>query len=479
MNHDQTPLFDALHKHTTHLPVSFHVPGHKNGQILPEKARHYFQRMLPIDVTELTGLDDLHAPEDVIQEAESLLAAAYGVKESFFLVNGSTVGNLTMILASFNEEDMVFVQKNCHKSVLNALKLAKLQPVFIEPDYNHDWKVATGLSISSVEAAYQAYPEVKGIILTYPNYYGFTYDLKSIIEFCHAMDMVVLVDEAHGAHFIAGTPFPLSAVQLGADMVTQSAHKTLPAMTMASYLHLNSNRIDRQRVIFLLQALQSSSPSYPLMASLDLARSFIATYDKKDKDNLIMQRKAFLESLKHIDCIKVLTHTDNGDILKIVIQSTKGQSGFALQKKLEKAGVFPELADSHNVLLIFPLLKSDTEFDLNAISQRIKRAFLFPEEQTLPSNRSYPLPMNRKIYSCLSLNYREQAKKGKTFISLNQSIGRVSAEIIIPYPPGIPLVMEGEEITLGQIKELKQLIKLGARFHGGEYLHEQKIKVFE
>jgi arginine/lysine/ornithine decarboxylase len=478
MDHKKTPLFEALQQHNQVRPISFHVPGHKNGAIFPQEAGQFYHPLLSIDVTELTNLDDLHSPETVIKEAEVLLADIYQSKQSFFLINGSTVGNLTMILASFKEDDIVFVQRNCHKSVLNGLKLAKLKPIFIEPDFNEEWKVPTGISKALIEDAYQAYPEGKGVILTYPNYYGFAFDIKQIIDFCHSHDLVVLVDEAHGAHFIAGDPFPPSSLQLGADMVVQSAHKTLPAMTMSAFLHINSERIARDKVRFYLQALQSSSPSYPLMASLDLARSYIGTYSEKDKEYLRKQLKAFINELKGIASINVLYHSTGGDLLKIAIQSNKGISGFELQENLEKVGIFSELADPHNVLLVFPLLKSEADFRLLEITHLFKMAL---QESGEPNkSESYILQKkSKKTLTSLMIGYKDQVETPYKVIPISESIGKSSAEMVIPYPPGIPLLMEGEEITKEKVEELHQLMILGARFHGGAYLTEQKIKVFE
>jgi arginine/lysine/ornithine decarboxylase len=477
MNHQKTPLFDALQQHNKIRPISFHVPGHKNGSVFPQEASHFYNPLLLIDVTELTNLDDLHSPETVIQEAEALLADIYQSKQSYFLINGSTVGNLTMILASFKEDDIVFVQRNCHKSVLNGLKLAKLKPIFIEPDFNEEWKVPTGISRTSIEEAFHAYPTGKGVILTYPNYYGFAFDIKTIIDFCHSRNLVVLVDEAHGAHFIAGDPFPPSSLQLGADMVVQSAHKTLPAMTMSAFLHVNSERIPRDKVRFFLQALQSSSPSYPLMASLDLARSYIGTYSAKDKEYLRKQLKVFIKELKGISSINVLYHSTGGDILKIAIQSNKGLSGYELQKNLETAGIFSELADPHNVLLVFPLLKNETEFRLLEITNLFRMALEDPRE--LSKSNSLIVQKSKQILTCLSTGYKEQLETQSKVIPITDSIGTNSAEMVIPYPPGIPLLMEGEAITKEKVEELQLLMNLGARFHGGEYLTEQKIKVFE
>ena len=266
MNQSKTPLFDQLMKHHEGNPISFHVPGHKYGQVFPEKGRNYFSDILKMDATEITGLDDLHSAEGVILEAEKLLADLYRTQRSFFLVNGSTVGNLAMTLSTIKEDEIVLVQRNSHKSIMNGIKLANARPVFISPEYDLDYRVAGGLSYESVKSALIQYPNARAIILTYPNYYGMTVDLKSIIDLAHAHNIPVLVDEAHGVHFIAGDYFPPSAVELGADIVVQSAHKTLPAMTMGAFLHYQSRLVSSSNLQFYLQALQSSSPSYPLMA---------------------------------------------------------------------------------------------------------------------------------------------------------------------------------------------------------------------
>jgi arginine/lysine/ornithine decarboxylase len=477
MDHQKTPLYEALQLHIKSQPISFHVPGHKNGVIFPQQGGEFYQPLLSIDVTELTNLDDLHSPETVIHEAEALLTDIYQSKQSYFLINGSTVGNLAMILASFKEDDIVFVQRNCHKSVLNGLKLAKLTPIFIEPDFDEEWRVPTGVSRLSIEEAYQTYPTAKGVILTYPNYYGFANDIKAIIDFCHLHDLVVLVDEAHGAHFIAGDPFPPSSLQLGADIVVQSAHKTLPAMTMSAYLHVNSERIAIDRVRYFLQALQSSSPSYPLMASLDIARSYIGTYSDRDKKYLKQQLKAFITELKEISSITVLYHITGGDILKIGIQSKRGLSGYQLQKKLESVGVFAELADPYNVLLVFPLLKSDAVFPLIKLANLFKMV-LSETDESIESDK-FILQKVKQTITGLMIGYKAQEGTRCKVIPFQDSIGKSSGEMVIPYPPGIPLLMEGEEITKDKVEELHQLLSLGARFQGGAYLKEQKIKVFE
>jgi len=264
MDQNKTPLLDQLIFHHKKNPLSLHVPGHKYGRLLDYSKYSAYRGILQLDATELSGLDDLHSPEGVILEAEMLLSEAYGTERSYFLVNGSTVGNLAMILAVLQKGDIVLVQRNCHKSVLNGIELAQAKPVFLGPDYDEDWGVTGGVSPEITARALAMYPGAKALIVTYPSYYGMVNDLQRIIKQAHDVNIPVLVDEAHGAHFISGGNFPKSALQFGADIVVQSAHKTLPAMTMGSYLHLNSKRIERDRLEHYLHILQSSSPSYPV-----------------------------------------------------------------------------------------------------------------------------------------------------------------------------------------------------------------------
>ncbi|SDN82910.1 aminotransferase class I/II-fold pyridoxal phosphate-dependent enzyme [Bacillus sp. OK048] len=471
---NRIPLYEALIEHNQKKTISFHVPGHKSGAIFHQQAQTIFQDILKMDATELTGLDDLHSPEGVIKEAEELLADLYQVKKSFFLINGSTVGNLAMILSVCEKDDVILVQRNCHKSVLNALKLAKARPVFLEPDYHQDWKTATGVSKEIVGKAISLYPKAKAMILTYPNYYGMVYDLKSVIDLAHLHNIPVLVDEAHGPHFIIGEPFPASAIQLGADMVVQSAHKTLPAMTMGSYLHINSERIYINRVREYLQILQSSSPSYVIMASLDLARNYLATYEQRDIAYLQREIAHFKKELSTIQSIKVLEYPDSlGDTLKVTIQSRSKLSGFELQKRFEEMGIYTELADPFNVLLVLPLLKENQDYPFLEASRKIKAA--------LADVPIHPLEEQLNIYtgtiSELSIPYDKLSDVKKEAVVISEAAGHVCGETIIPYPPGIPLLLIGELITEEKINQLIQLMNTGARFQGGSFLDKNLIHI--
>ncbi|ETI65968.1 aminotransferase class I/II-fold pyridoxal phosphate-dependent enzyme [Neobacillus vireti] len=471
----KTPLYQAVLDHAAKQPISFHVPGHKQGLINQPEANAAFKDLLQIDATELSGLDDLHAPEDVILEAETLLAELYQTEKSFFLVNGSTVGNLAMIMAVCEEDDHVLVQRNCHKSVLNALKLTKARPVFLEPEYNQDWKAAGGIKLETVKEAINLYPEAKAIILTYPNYYGLVNDLEGIITEAHLHHIPVLIDEAHGPHFIIGDPFPASATQMGADIVVQSAHKTLPAMTMGSFLHINSQLINLNKVKEYLGMLQSSSPSYPIMASLDIARNYLATYNVKDLSFFLTNLSCFKEELSKIPAIKVLDFPNNqGDPLKITIQSRCGLSGFELQNRLEQHSIYPELADPYNVLLILPLLKAGQSYPFEAAAAKIKQALIDIPVQELKED----IHVDRQNISGLAIPYKDMEKLPQKEVSIEKALDLVCAETVIPYPPGIPLLLKGEAITIDKLNQLNRLLQSGARFQGSSPLKKGRIKIF-
>lgn len=476
MNQKKRPLYEALLAHINSRPVSFHVPGHKYGEVFPAAEGEYFRPLLQIDATELSGLDDLHSPEGPILEAEQLLADLYHVKTSFFLVNGSTAGNLAMIMAGSEENQIVLVQRNSHKSVLNALKLAKVKPIFLEPEYNAEWKIAAGVRLETVEQAFCQYPEAKALILTYPNYYGMTYELERMIELAHGRGIPVLVDEAHGPHFIVGSPFPHSATQLGADIVVQSAHKTLPAMTMGSFLHFNSRYINIEKLKEFLHIFQSSSPSYPIMASLDVGRSYLAEYAQRDLEYVVNKIQTLKDGLAGIPGIKVLDDSTGwADPLKLTIQSTSGLSGFSLQKKLEMQGIFTELADPYNVLFVFPLLKENQGYPIEETIQKVKTALKGSDAKPLKEIVPY---QNRNKITSLAVSYQKMANLEEAEVPIKEAINLVAAETVIPYPPGIPLLLTGEKITSEKVENLLRLIENQARFQGGSLLKHGRLKIF-
>lgn len=479
MDQTKTPLFDALVNFNNINKVSYHVPGHKNGQVFMEKGKVFYEALLAIDATELSGLDDLHAPEGPIMEAELLLADLHKVQKSFFLVNGSTVGNLAMIMATCGEGDTVLVQRNCHKSILHGLMLANANPVFLTPSLYDEWGVPGGINIETVSTALHMYPETKAIILTYPNYYGLAEDLGPIIQLAHEKGIPVLVDEAHGAHLSIGDPFPKSAVQLGADVIVHSAHKTLPVMTMGSYLHVNSAFLSIERIQFYLQMLQSSSPSYPIMGSLDLARAYLASFTEEDRNVLVQVIAEYKTHLSRISEIEVLEPPKGVlvDPLKISIKSRCGLSGYELQSLLEEVGIYTELADPQNVLLVLPLLKMGQSYPFLKTVDKIESVLKGKAGKHVISPNY--LWKESSIITPLELSYSRMKSGHTKQISFSEAAGQISAEMVIPYPPGIPLIMSGEKITVEKMKILKNLLAHRSRFHGGSALANGKLKIYE
>ncbi|MEC1665602.1 aminotransferase class I/II-fold pyridoxal phosphate-dependent enzyme [Bacillus halotolerans] len=471
-----TPLYHALIQHARRNSHSFHVPGHHNGDVFFDEAKTIYNPLLTIDLTELSGLDDLHHPSGVIKEAQDLVSQLYGSAESFFLVNGTTVGNLAMILSVCGPGDTILIQRNCHKSVFHAVDLAGAEPVYLAPDIDEIMHVPTHVSLDTIKEALKAYPNAKGLVLTNPTYYGHSADLTEIISEAHQYEIPVLVDEAHGAHFVLGKPFPASALQMGADIVVQSAHKTLPAMTMGSYLHLNSNKIERNRVADYLNRLQSSSPSYPIMASLDLARAYLQYMIEEHKLSDVLQHiqliKQTFDSLAYAEAVEPANQRITTDPLKLTIRSKCGHSGFTLQKILERVNIFTELADENQVLLVLPLggKRRITAETIKKIDQEIEKT---PSDQMNVSAEWEAQPITVMPYPKKVLNTLQ-----KEYVGFDKAAGRLNAEDVIPYPPGIPMIMAGERITRESVQKLSRLISMKTHVQGNMKINEKQLLVY-
>ncbi|WJE15862.1 aminotransferase class I/II-fold pyridoxal phosphate-dependent enzyme [Halobacillus sp. ACCC02827] len=471
-DYKRAPLYEALQANIDRDPMSFHVPGHKYGRILPGEAEGILPSTLRIDATEVSSLDDLHAPEGVIKEAQHLAASFFRSDETFFLVNGTTVGNLAMIHAVCKPGEKLIVQRNCHKSVWNGLELANVSPVVISPAYEKETGRYSSITPSSIEQALKEHPDSKGVLLTYPDYFGRAYDLKEIARVVHSKGVPLLIDEAHGVHFHLGDPMPVPALEAGADVVVQSAHKMAPAMTMASYMHVQGKRVDKYVLRHYLQMLQSSSPSYPLMASLDLARKFLSTWREEEREAGLHWAVQVRDVFQSSPYWHVLQQGPRDDPFKITLEPAEG-SGFELAEALEKEGIVPELATSRQVLLILGLRP---HFSLQELKERIGkvdsalkkapgRATIAEEQITFPPIQT------------LEMRYTEMRDRKQEQAVLEDAVGLIAAEAVIPYPPGIPILMKGERIMEAHVSEIRRLLSLGARFHNVGM--EDGIRVFK
>jgi arginine decarboxylase len=492
---DRAPLFEKLTEHHRNGAISFHVPGHKFGKGLKpeEEVYTYYHHIMSIDGTEIAGFDDLHDPEEVIHEAQMLAADCFGAEETWFLIGGSTVGNLAIIHTLCERGDLLIVQRNVHKSVIHGLMLAGARAVFISPQVDQESGIAAGVRPVDVEEALRQYPDAKGVLLTNPNYYGMGVDLKQIAAITHHYDKPLVVDEAHGAHFGFHPSLPPSALSCGADVVVQSTHKMLSAMTMSSMLHVQGNRINRIILQKYLGMLQSSSPSYPLMASLDLARREMDV----DGGRLIEQGLAvveyFRDLMEHLPEYRILIHQEQQtaytdlDPFKITISDrTDTLSGPRLAQELEIRGCYPELSDSKNVLLLFTLhsTRGDAE-RLYKMLIEISNYYQLQKQETknIISNMN-EIPPFLPLSDPVSLDMRLYRQVSQTQMPLVRTlavfdaIGERSAEMVIPYPPGIPILYPGEQITLYTANLIMQLLENGIKFQGSDIGAHGTINVY-
>jgi arginine decarboxylase len=478
MDKQSAPLFERLIEHAAGNHVSLHVPGHKAGQGLEEEARPYYADLLRLDVTEISGLDDLHHPEEAIREAQRLAADCFGAEETFFLVNGSTVGNLAMILSVCRRGELLLVQRDVHKSVIHGLMLAGARAVFLSPEVDPETGLTLGLQAEVVEQALHKYPAAKGLLVTRPGYYGTAMPLEPIARLLHEAQKPLLVDEAHGAHFGFHPELPPSALSCGADAVVQSTHKLLTSMTMSAMLHVQGELVDRKEIKRYLTMLQSSSPSYPLMASLDLSRRQMHTMGEQLLEQGIAVVRQFTDRMSGLPRFQLLSEVRAGetagiqqDPFKVTLRDRAGGvSGFELKDRLEARGCFVELADPQSVLLVFSLASTEADAGrlVDALTE-ISGALEEPETSGaaagsgLPSLAYSAIPGLSEPVSFEEHVYRQ---KGTAQLPLEEAVGQSSAEMIVPYPPGIPVLCPGERISEEVIRYLARLAKLGARIHG-------------
>lgn len=473
----RAPLWEALAAYRNRRPARFHVPGHKGGTGLDPEAAPWLAGVCEVDVTELAGLDDLHKPEGVIAEAEELAAACFGAERTRFLVGGSTAGNLAFILAVCKPGDVLLVQRDAHKSVYNGLMLAGARAVLLEPRIDPDLGLPCGLRAEDVERALAKYPAAAGLVVTDPNYYGFGTDLAPIVAAAHRRGVPVLVDAAHGAHYGFHPQVPPSALASGADAVVQSAHKMLPALTMGALFHMQGGLLDREAVERALSAIQTSSPSYPVMASLDLARRQMALSGKALLGRALGVARMLTEGLLARPWLEVARPKADvrRDPLKVTFRDRSGRlGGRTLAGKLEERGCYPEMADPVFVTLALGLSTSEDEIRrlLEALDE-ISADFR-PAEQELgePIKNIYKSPFARDgrlaadVPEPVGFRFFRSGEGAVRSVPPEEAVGAVCAAAVVPYPPGVPLLVPGETVTAEAVRLLKAWQAAGAGIHG-------------
>ncbi|WP_188542540.1 aminotransferase class I/II-fold pyridoxal phosphate-dependent enzyme [Paenibacillus segetis] len=463
------PLYEALLEYKESAKASFHVPGHKDGQAYRtlHKASEYLTQVMDIDITEITGSDDLHHPEGIIKEAQQRAAQFFGADQTFFLVGGSTAGNLGLILSvCATPGDVLLVQRNVHKSVIHGLMLAHAKAVFLAPQIDEVSGLATIPSQTAVTEALRRYPNAKGLLVTSPNYYGMGSSLKPLVELCHDSGVPLLVDEAHGAHFGLHSVLPENALAQGADGVVQSTHKMLTALTMGAMLHVQGSKLDRKLLSQRLAMIQSSSPSYPIMASLDLSRSVLEAQGEVIFEDGLAAAQIIRDGIKKLPRFAVVEPRGTNDAytiqdpFKIVLYDVTGQwSGYELQEWLEAAGCIPEMSDDRYVVLALSqgTTRKDVDRLLQALEKLSENSAIHEVNQL--STWNIGSKFGDEVSSPVQFGLSPISEEMTEAVPIEQSAGRQAAEMIIPYPPGIPLLYPGETITdviLARLIELKK-----------------------
>ncbi|MBF1999454.1 MAG: aminotransferase class I/II-fold pyridoxal phosphate-dependent enzyme [Synechococcales cyanobacterium M58_A2018_015] len=469
LNQTQAPLLDTLRAVALRSRAAFHTPGHKQGQSAPVALRELLgAEVFRADLPELPELDTLFAPEGVIQQAQELAAAAFGAEQTWFLANGSTCGIEAAVLATCNPGDKLILPRNAHQSAIAALILSGAVPIVVEPVYDATWDMAHGITPDALKTALSEHADAKAVLIVSPTYYGVGSDIATLARLTHEHHLPLLVDEAHGSHFAFHPGFPESALAAGADLAVQSIHKTLSALTQAAMLHIQGSRINRQRLSKALQLVQSTSPSYLLLASLDAARQQMALAGQEYLSQTLALATYARHEIHQISGLALFELSNAGsatagftlDPTRLTLDFTQlGLTGFEADTILHQIlNVTAELPCRTH--LTFVLSLGNTAADIETLIQACRTLAARPLSP-LP-----PCPITPPPRPITALTPRDAFFAPAQAVPIAQAIGQVSAELICPYPPGIPLLFPGEVITAEAVAYLQQVRALGGNITG-------------
>ena len=482
MRSGETPLIRALQEYISGDPAYFRIPAHRFSRGVSAPLLELLgEKVFCADLTEAEGLDDLHAASGAIAEAQKLAAELWGSEESFFLVNGSTCGNEAMLLSCLRPGDKVLLARNVHKSVLMGLVLSGAEPVWMQPEHIPGWEIDGRITPETVARHLDAVPDCRAVMLVSPTYYGICSPLKEIAGICHERNIPLLVDEAHGSHLYFMNQAPCGAVQAGADLTVQSIHKTGGSMTQSSLLHIQGNRVDRTKLKESLAMVMSTSPSYVLMASLDGARQQLEVSGKD-----LMQKAAVLAEkcrggLKQIPGIDVLEDASS-DPLRIVFNAAAyGIAGTELQDILYRdGGISLELSDPVSAVAV--ITWGNTDEDIERLLCAVRRTAEQAAGQKKRNITEQTEPGTNRLFGItprVVCTPREAWYSEKTVCSLEDACGKTAGESIIPYPPGIPVLYPGEEITEEILKCVTGLRDGHVSLHGPEDSSLRTVRILQ
>ena len=484
MNHlDQTrtPLFDALKEYVNRDTLPFHVPGHKKGIGMDDEFKNFIgENPFKIDVTVFKLVDSLHHPKGPIKEAQELAADAYGADATFFSIHGTSGAIQAMIMSVVSDGDKIIVPRNVHKSVTAGIILSGAVPVYMEPELDKKLGIAHGVAPETVKQTLEVNPDAKAVLIINPTYYGVATDIKKIADIVHEYNIPLIVDEAHGPHLAFSDKLPTSALEAGADICAQSTHKIIGALTQGSLLHVKSKLVNPKRVQQVLNLMQTTSPSYILMASLDCARRQIALEGKEllsKAIDLCNYTRSEINKIPGFHCFgkEVLGVPGSFafDPTKLTISCRGlGITGYELDTILaDKYHIQMELSDFYNVLAVGSF--GDTKEGMDKLISALKEISneYYGKKPATKDFLDIPHITNR------ILNPREAFNSKKEDILLEKSEGKISAEFLLAYPPGIPILCPGEVITKEIIEYVHDLKRANLYVQGTEDSEVKYIKI--
>lgn len=438
----------------------------------PEFREFIGDNALSIDLINIGPLDDLHHPKGMIKHAQDLAAEAFGADHTFFSVQGTSGAIMTMVMAVCGPGEKIIVPRNVHKSVMSAIVFSGAIPVFIHPEIDKELGISHGITSKSVEKALHQHPDAKAVLVINPTYFGVSADLKKIVEIAHSYHVPVLVDEAHGVHIHFHDSLPLSAMQAGADMAATSVHKLGGSMTQSSILNVKEGLVSVKHVQSILSMLTTTSTSYLLLASLDVARKQLAVKGQGLIDRTIKLANSIrrrINEIEHLYCVgEEILESEAAfdyDPTKLIISvKDLGLTGFDVEIWLrEKHNIEVELSDLYNILCIITFGDTDNEAELlvNALKE-------LAAEYGACASKIKQVEVLLPEIPILALTPRDAFYAETEIIPFEESEGRIIAEFIMVYPPGIPIIIPGEIITKENLHYIKENMAAGLPVQGPE-----------
>lgn len=481
MDHNKTPLFTALRNHAENNPVQFHIPGHKKGLGSDSEFRAFIgDNAMSIDLINIAPLDDLHQPTGVIEEAQQLAANAFGSDYTYFSVQGTSGAIMTMILTVCSPGDKIIVPRNVHKSIMSAIIFAGARPVFISPARDGNLGIDHGITTRSVKRALDRHPDAKAVLVINPTYFGICANLKEIVDLVHGYDIPVLVDEAHGVLIHFHEKLPMSAMQAGADMAATSVHKLGGSMTQSSVLNIRKGRVNPQRVQTIISMLTTTSTSYILLSSLDTSRRNLALNGHAIAEKAIALANNTRSQINEIEGLYCFGEdilggeaTFDYDPTKVTIHVRHlGITGYETENWLrEHYNLEIELSDMYNILCL--ITPGDNEESVAKLIEALKGLSAAFHEGAEARELIVKIPEIPQ----LSLTPRDAFYAETEVIPFKESAGRIIAEFIYVYPPGIPILLPGEVISQTNIDYIVDHVEVGLPVKGPEDRSIQFVKV--